>query len=259
MLEETFDPTKKEAVSQEVLTPPKLLPANDELEIVNLSDDHNMELPISINPLLTPLEKKELMSFLKEYHDVFAWQYEEMPVLDSKMVAHALNIELRAKLVMQPRWIFHPDVEAQIVQEVKKLLATKFIKPIEHPQWLLNIVPVKKKNGKIRCYVDFRYLNKVCPKDEFALPNMDMLINSTTGHEMFSFIDGFSGYNQIKMAPRDAAKTTFYTLIGNFYYTVMPFGLKNTGAMYQRAMSAIFHDMMHRELEDYVDDVVVKS
>ena len=61
------------------------------------------------------------------------------------------------------------------------------------------------------------------------------------------------------MAPRDAAKTSFYTLIGNFYYTVMPFGLKNTGAMYQRAMSAIFHDMMHRELEDYVDDVVVKS
>lgn len=83
-----------------MLTPPKLSPANDELEIVNLSDDHNMELPISINPLLTPLEKKELMSLLKEYHDVFAWQYEEMPVLDSKMVAHALNIELGAKLVV---------------------------------------------------------------------------------------------------------------------------------------------------------------
>ena len=76
---------------------------------------------------------------------------------------------------------------------------------------------------------------------------------------MFSFMDGFSGYNQIKMAPRDATKTAFRTPIRNFYYTVMPFCLKNAGAMYQRAMTAIFHDMMHRELEDYVDDIVVKS
>jgi len=118
---------------------------------------------------------------------------------------------------------------------------------------------VKKKNEKIRCCVDFRDLNKVCPKDEFPLPNMDLLINSVAGHEMFSFMDGFSGYNQIKMAPRDTAKTAFRTPIENFYYTVMPFGLKNAGATYQRAMTAIFHDMMHRELEDYVDDIVVKS
>ena len=95
-----FDPTKKETVSQEVLTPPKLSPNNEELEIVNLSDDHNVELPISINPLLTPPEKKELMSLLKEYCDVFTWQYEEMPGLDPRMVAHALNIEPGAKLVV---------------------------------------------------------------------------------------------------------------------------------------------------------------
>ena len=111
LLEETFNPTKKEAISQEVLTPPKLLPINEELEIVNL-DDHNMELPISINPLLMPPKKKESVSLLKEYHDVFAWQYEEMPGLDPGMVAHALNIEWGAKPVVQPRRIFHPDVEA---------------------------------------------------------------------------------------------------------------------------------------------------
>jgi len=78
-----------------------------------------------------------------------------MPSLDPKMVAHAFNIEPGAKLVVQPRRIFHPDVEAQIVKEVKKLLAVGFIKPIEHPQWLSNIVPVKKKNGKLRYCVDF--------------------------------------------------------------------------------------------------------
>ena len=76
---------------------------------------------------------------------------------------------------------------------------------------------------------------------------------------MFSFMDGFSGYNQIRMALRDAKKTAFRTPIGNFYYTVMPFGLKNAGTTYQGAMTAIFLDMMHRELEDYVDDIVVKS
>ena len=118
---------------------------------------------------------------------------------------------------------------------------------------------VKKKNGHIRCYVDFRNLNETCPKDEFPLPNMDLLIDSAAGSAMFSIMDGFSGYNQIRMAPKDAEKTTFRTPMSNFYYTVMPFGLKNAGATYQRAMTAIFHDMMHQELKDYVDDIVVKS
>ena len=88
---------------------------------------------------------------------------------------------------------------------------------------------------------------------------MDMLIDSTPRHAMFSFMDGFSGYNQIKMSSKDAAKSTFWTPIGNFYYTVMPFGLKNAGATYQWAMTTIFHDIMHKEIKDYVDDIVVKS
>ena len=120
-------------------------------------------------------------------------------------------------------------------------------------------MPVKKKNKQIRCCVDFRNLNKVCLKDEFPLPNMDLLIDSAVGSAMFSFIDRFSGYNHIRLAPKDAEKTAFRTPIGNFYSTVMPFGLKNAGATYQRTMTAIFHDMLHWELEDYVDDIVVKS
>ena len=138
------------------------------------------------------------------------------------------------------------------------MLATGFIKPIQHPCWLSNIVSVKKKNGQIRCCVDFKNLNKAYPKDEFPLPNMDLLIDSAVGRAMFLFMDGFSKYNQIRMAPKDAEKTAFRTPMGNFYYTVMPFGLKNASAAYQRAMTAIFHDMMHQELEDYVDDIVVK-
>ena len=79
----------------------------------------------------------------------------------------------------------------------------------------------------------FRNLNRVCPKDEFLLPNMDLLIDSTAGNVLFSFMDGFSSYNQITMAPKDTEKTTFRTPIGNFYYTVMPFELKIAGITYQ--------------------------
>ena len=118
---------------------------------------------------------------------------------------------------------------------------------------------MKKKNGQIWCCVDFRNLNKACPKDKFPLPNIDLLVNSATRNSKFLFMDGYNGYNQICMSAKDAEKTAFRTLIKNFYYIVMPFGLKNAGATYRQTMATIFYDMMHREMEDYVDDIVVKS
>uniref|UniRef100_A0A2N9H4D7 RNA-directed DNA polymerase n=1 Tax=Fagus sylvatica TaxID=28930 RepID=A0A2N9H4D7_FAGSY len=219
----------------------------------------NSERPAVDQTESTAMNSKEARIKQVDQTDVFAWDYHEMPGIDPGLVAHSLNVEPGTRPVVQPMRTFHTEVEAQITQEVKKLLAAGFIKPIQHPRWLSNIVPVKKKNGQIRCCVDFRNLNKACPKDEFPLPNMDLLIDSAAGHAMFSFMDGFSGYNQIRMSTRDAEKTAFRTPIGNFYYTVMPFGLKNAGATYQRTMTAMFHDMMHKEIEDYVDDIVVKS
>jgi hypothetical protein len=223
---------------------PKLT-AKEELEVINLSDDLDVSKPISISMSLSTEERKCLIDLLHEYKDVFAWNYNEMPRIDSGLVAHFLNVEPGTRPVVQPMRTFHTEVEAQITQEVKKLLAASFIKPIQHPRWLSNIVLVKKKNGQIRCCVDFRNLNKACPKDEFPLPNMDLLIDSAASHAMFSFMDGFSGYNQICMSTKDAEKTAFCTPIDNFYYTVMLFGLKNAGVTYQRTMTAMFHDMMH--------------
>jgi hypothetical protein len=182
-----------------------------------------------------------------------------MPRIDPGLVAHSLNVEPGTRPVVQPMRTFHIEMEAQITQEVKNLLAAGFIKPIQHPRWLSNIVLVKKKNGQIRCCIDFRNLNKACLKNEFPFPNMDLFIDSAAGHAMFSFMDGFSGYNQIRMSTKDAEKTAFRTPIDNFYYTVMPFGLKNIGATYQRTMTAVFYDMIHQEIENYVDDIVVKS
>ena len=86
-----------------------------------------------------------------------------------------------------------------------------------------------------------------------------MLVDSTTKFKVFSLMDVFSGYNQIRMAPEDMEKTTFITPWGTFCYRVMPFGLKNTGATYQRAMTTLFHDLMHKEIEVYVDDMISKS
>ena len=233
--------------------------AEEELEEVDLGSSSQESRPTSISASLTKKEKSGLVLLLKEFKDVFAWDYSEMPGSDPRLITHTLNVDSQAKPVAQPAKIFHTKIEGQIVKEVQKLLAAGFIKPIQHPRWLSNIVLVKKKNGQIRCCVDFRNLNKACPKDEFPLPNMDLLIDSAAGSVMFSFMDGFSWYNQIRITPKDVEKTAFRTPMGNFYYTVMPFRLKNTGATYQQAMTAIFHDMMHQELEDYVDDIVVKS
>ncbi|XP_027187860.1 uncharacterized protein [Cicer arietinum] len=119
--------------------------------------------------------------------------------------------------------------------------------------------PCQKKDGKVQMCVDYRDLNKASPKDDFPLPHIDILVGNTARHSLFSFMDGFSGYNQIKMAAEDMEKTTFITPWGTFCYKVMPFGLKNAGATYQRAMVTLFHDMIHKEVEVYVDDMIAKS
>ena len=130
---------------------------------------------------------------------------------------------------------------------------------VEYLEWLANVVPVPKKDGKVRVCVDFHDLNKASPKDDFPLPHIDMLVDINVGHSMLSFMDGFSGYNQIMMALKDMEKTSFITKWGTYYYRVMPFGLKNTRATYQRDATTLFHDMMHRDVEVYVDDMIVKS
>ena len=121
------------------------------------------------------------------------------------------------------------------------------------------MVPVPKKDGKVRMCVDYRDLNRASPKDDFPLPHIDILVDNTAQHKIFSFMDGFSGYNQIKMEPEYMEKTTFAIQWGNFCYKVMPFRLKNAGETYQRAMVALFHDMIHHEIEVNVDDMIARS
>jgi hypothetical protein len=107
--------------------------------------------------------------------------------------------------------------------------------------------------------VDFTDLNKACPKDSFPLPRIDLLVDSTSGHQLLSFMDAFSGYNQIQMAEEDQEKTSFITNRSLYCYKVMPFGLKNAGATYQRLVNRMFEKQMGRNVEVYVDDMLVKS
>ncbi|XP_050890237.1 uncharacterized protein LOC127095610, partial [Lathyrus oleraceus] len=196
---------------------------------------------------------------LHEYVDVFAWSYQDMPGLDTDIVVHKLPLQPDCPPVKQKLRRARPDMALKICDEVKRQFDAGFLAVAKYPQWVANIVPVPKKDGKVRMCVDYRDLNKASPKDDFPLPHIDTLVDNTAKFAVFSFMDGFSGYNQIKMDPEDMEKTTFITPWGTFCYKVMPFGLKNAGATYQRAMVTLFHDMMHKEIEVYVDDMIAKS
>ena len=121
-----------------------------------------------------------------------------------------------------------------------KLLAPGFIREVHYPDWLSNMVMVKKANGKWRMCVDFTNLNKAFLKDSYPLPHIDQLVDSTASHQLLSFMDAFSGYNQIKMHDSDQEKMSFVTSQGLFCYKVMPFGLKNAGATYQWLVNKMF-------------------
>ncbi|WKA03681.1 hypothetical protein VitviT2T_021780 [Vitis vinifera] len=201
----------------------RVSPTTRDVETVDFgTEDQSRELTIGSN--LSIDEKDRLIHLLRSYLDVFAWSYEDMPGLDPSIVHHILPHARPVK------------------QKLRRL----------HPRWSL-------QDGKVRVGVDFKDLNKASPKDDFPLPHIDLLVDSTAGHSMLSFMDGFSGYNQILRAPKDMEKTTFIIEWGTYYYKVMPFRLKNAEATYQRAITTLFHDMMHRDIEVYVDDMIVKS
>ena len=118
---------------------------------------------------------------------------------------------------------------------------------------------VKKKNGKWRVYVDFTDLNKACLKDLFSMPRIDQLVDATVGHHRMSFLDAFQGYHQIPLALGDQEKTAFITPTRNYHYKVMPFGLKNVGSTYQMMIIRMFKPQLGKNIEVYIDDMVVKS
>ena len=190
--------------------------------------------------------------------DVFAWSPYEVPGVDAEFIVHKLNVDPSFPPKKQkPRRSAKEHVEV-IRMEVWRLKEVGAIREIFFPEWLVNTVVVRKRNGKWRVCVDFTDLNRACPKDPFPMPKIDQLVDATYGHPRMSFLDAFQRYHQIALAPEDQEKTAFISSDANYHYTVMPFGLKNAGAMYQRMMTRMFWDKIERIVEVYIDDMVVK-
>jgi len=199
------------------------------------------------------------IKFLKSSVDCFGWSHADMIGIPPKVSMHKLSLDPNIPPVRHKK---RHIVEARnkfVKEEVTRLLDIGSIREVKYPDWLANVVVVPKKNNKFRMCIDYKDLNKACPKDSFPLPNTDQMIDATTEHELMHFLDAYSRYNQIKMNPEDQEKTSFITNFGTYCYNVMPFGLKNVGATYQWLVNKKFEKQIGKTMEVYIDDMLVKS
>ncbi|XP_022897821.1 uncharacterized protein LOC111411533 [Olea europaea var. sylvestris] len=232
----------------------RLAPVEELLEI-ELKQGKKVTVGRDLNTALMT----ELIDCLSRNIDVFAWKVEDMLGIDPEVVVHRLNTKPETHPVKQRKRQFAPERRRVIKEEINKLIRAQFIREVNYLDWLANVILVKKAYGKWRVCIDFTDLNKACPKDSYPLPRIDDLVDSTSGHKLYSFLDAFSGYHQILMAEEDQEKTSFMADSAIYCYKVMPFGLKNAGATYQRLVNKVFAGMIGRNIEAYVDDMVVKS
>lgn len=241
------------------MAPEKMQP-QDPLDEVDLGEV-GVKRPTYISANINSQLKTEVISLLKEFKDFFAWDYNEMPGLSRDLVELRLPIKAGKNPVKQTPRRFAPEIMSKIKEEVERLLRSRFIRTARYVDWLANIVPVIKKNGTLRVCIDFRDLNAATPKDEYAMPVAEMLIDFAASFEYLSMLDGYSGYNQIFIADEDVPKTAFRCpgALGTYEWVMMPFGLKNAGATYQKVMNYMFHDFIEDFMQVYIDDIVIKS
>jgi hypothetical protein len=182
-----------------------------------------------------------------------------MPGIPMEVIENHLNIHPYAKPVSQKPHRQFVERQDFIREEVRKLLDAGFIEEVHHPVWLANLVIVPKANEKLQMCIDYTSLNKACPKDPYPLPRIDRIVDSTSGCDILSFLDAYSGFHQIQMYREDRKHTVFVTVDGLYCYVVMPYGLRNALPTFVRAMNKTFGDLIRDMIEIYVDDIVVKT
>ncbi|GKU96885.1 hypothetical protein SLEP1_g10067 [Rubroshorea leprosula] len=197
----------------------------EDVEEVHI-DDNDPSRKLQIGTKLNPEERAELIAFLRANKDVFAWTSADMPGIPTSVSQHKLSTDNQR---------------------------------VDYCEWVANPVLVKKANGKWRMCINYTNLNDACPKDCYPMPNIDKLVEAASGNERLSLLDAYSGYHQVPMALEDEDKTSFYAGDEIYCYVMMPFGLKNAGATYQKMVTIVFRAQIGRNLEVYVDDIVVKS
>ena len=215
--------------------------------------------PVNVAKEMPNEEKKAMIELLMDFRDMLAWSYEDMRGLDPQLYQHQIHLSTDAKPVAQRRYRMNPNYAAKVKEEIDKLLRVGFIRPVKQATWLSPIVVVPKKNGKIRVCVDYRKLNAATITDAFPLPFIDGVLDAVAGHEVYSFLDGFSGYNQIRMHPEDQEKTSFVTEWGVFVAVVMMFGLKTALIDFQRIIMEIFGEYITAFMQVFLDHFSVHS
>jgi hypothetical protein len=196
----------------------------DKLEEIDIGDGDKQRTTFAN---LESSFREGLIKLLKKYKDCFTWDYSEMPGLDRSIIEHRLPIKPGFRPYKQPpRKIYKDEVLADVKKEIESLLDANFIRPCRYAEWISNIVPVYKKNGKMRVYIDFRDLNRATPMDRYPMHVADLLVDVAAGNKVISFMDGNARYNQIFVAIEDISKTAFRCPghIGLFEWIVMTFG-----------------------------------
>jgi hypothetical protein len=183
----------------------------------------------------------------------------DMSGIPREVIEHKLRIDPAFKPIKQKKRGYTPERRETIRLEVNRLLEVGFIRLVYYPSWLANPILVEKTDGSWRMCIDYTSLNKACPKDEYPLPRICQIVDSTTSCELLSFLDAYSGYHQISLAIDDEEKIAFITSFGTFCYTKMAFRLKNGGAIYQKCVHKVLKSQIRRNVEAYIDDIVVKS
>jgi hypothetical protein len=214
---------------------------------------------VKLSKNLTEEQRSGYTKLLREFADVFTWTYKYLKTYDTSFIEHKIPLKEEARTFKQKLRQINPTLLPVMEREVKKLLNAQIIVPLRYSRWVANLVPVRKKSGEIRLCVDFRNLNRSSRKDNYPLPNMEHILQRVTGASRISMIDGFSGYNQISVMPKDREKTAFTTPWGTFMYAKIPFGLMNAGETFQQAMDIAFIGEKDKFMVIYLDNITVFS
>jgi hypothetical protein len=204
-------------------------------------------------------EQTKLLSFLDKNSDVFAWSTFDLVGASRDIIEHRLLVSPSARSKKQKLHKMAEEKVKVVKAEVRRLLDAGFIREVKYPQWLANVVMVRKKNGKWQMCIDFTDLNKCFPKDNFPLTRIGQIVDTAVGSETMALLDCFSGYHQIWLHEEDEEKTNFITLFGTYCYLRMPKGLRNASSIFYRMTNAALKDQVGRNVLSYVDDTVVVS
>ncbi|GJS83000.1 reverse transcriptase domain-containing protein [Tanacetum coccineum] len=198
-------------------------------------------------------EKAALIKVLKLRKRAIAWKLSDIKGINSEFCTHKILMEEDYKPAVQHQRRVNPKIHDVIKKEVEKLLDVGLIYPISDSPFL---IPTRLVTGWRVC-IDYRKLNEATRKDHFPLPFMDQMLERLAGNDYYYFLDGFSSYFQIPIDPKDQEKTTFTCPYGTFAYRRMPFDLCNAPGTFQRCTMAIFHDMIEKTMEVFMDDFSV--